>query len=93
MGRRAALSQATGEEMDAVAWAVDEVWPLVVTAIVVVYLVAMARMAEREPTEAPEKPAALEGYDVEWCPTCSVWVPAKTPWCGVKGCARPHRTL
>lgn len=79
--------------MDAIAWVIDEVWPLAVTAIVVVYLVAMARMAEREPTEAPKKPASLEGYDVEWCPTCSVWVPAKTPWCGVKGCARPHRTL
>jgi hypothetical protein len=75
------------------AWALDEIWPLAVTAIVVVYLVAMARMAEREPTEMPKKPASLEGYDVEWCPTCSVWVPAKTPWCGVKGCARPHRTL
>lgn len=79
--------------MDAFDWIAGNWWIAAVVTVVTVYLLAMARLAEREPREAPPKPDSLDGYDVEWCGTCSIWVPAKTPWCGVKGCARPHRTL
>jgi hypothetical protein len=68
-------------------------WPALLAVVLAIYLFSMARMAQDEPREPPPKPDSLAGYDVEWCPTCSVWVPAKTPWCGVKGCARPHRAL
>ncbi len=79
--------------MDAFDWIAGQWWVVAVVTVVTVYLLAMARMADREPREAPPKPDSLAGYDVEWCGTCSIWVPAKAPWCGVKGCARPHRTL
>ncbi|MBI3507889.1 MAG: hypothetical protein HY059_23890 [Proteobacteria bacterium] len=79
--------------MDVIEWAFVEIWPLGVTGVVVIYLISMVRMANVEPRDAPEKPPSLAGFDVEWCATCSIWVPAKTPWCGVKGCARPHRLL
>lgn len=78
--------------MDLLAWAFDAVWPLVVLGLVLVYLFVMVRMEDRAPQGVPEKPAELAGYDVEYCPNCSVWVPAKAPWCGIKGCARPHRS-
>jgi hypothetical protein len=79
--------------MDVIAWAIDEVWPLAVTLVVAIYLFSMVRMARDEARETPEKPPSLAGFDVEWCNTCSIWVPARTPWCGVKGCARPHRSI
>ncbi|MBI1243825.1 MAG: hypothetical protein GC202_02375 [Alphaproteobacteria bacterium] len=79
--------------MDILYWAVDEVWPLALGSAFVVYLFRVVRMADREPGGPPERPEKLTGYDVEWCANCSNWVPAKTPWCGIRGCARPHRTL
>jgi hypothetical protein len=78
--------------METLEWALTEIWPIAVAAVVTVYLFVMVRMADREPTAPPAKPKSLDGFDVEYCPICSIWVPAKTPWCGIKGCGRPHRT-
>jgi len=78
---------------DLMDWIGGQGWVAVVVAVLVVYLFSMARMASNEPRDAPPKPENLAGFDVEWCPTCSIWVAARTPWCGVKGCPRPHRSL
>lgn len=79
--------------MEILVWAIDEGWPLVLGSVVSVYLFSAVRRAAHEPDGPPAKPEKLAGYDVEWCANCSNWVPAKAPWCGIKGCARPHRTL
>ncbi len=79
--------------MDIFAWAIDEVWPLAVGSVVIVHVFFALRAADREPDGPPAKPESLAGFDVEWCANCATWVPARTPWCGIKGCARPHRTL
>lgn len=78
--------------MDVFDWALSEVWPLAVAAVIAVYLFMMVRIEMRNDASVPPKPDSLKGFDVQWCPNCSIWVPAKTPWCGIKGCPRPHRT-
>lgn len=78
--------------MDALDWALSEVWPLAVAAVIAVYLFVMVRIEMRNDASVPEKPDSLAGFDVQWCHNCSIWVPAKAPWCGLKGCPRPHRT-
>ena len=79
--------------MDMLDWALEQIWPLTFSAVLAVYLFVQVRLADKEPSAPPEKPDSLAGYDVEWCPGCSVWVPAKTPYCSVCGCPRPHRSL
>jgi hypothetical protein len=78
--------------MDLWDWALGEIWPFAVAAVIAIYLFVMIRNEDRMPDGVPPKPEKLEGFDVEWCGNCSIWVPAKAPWCGLKGCARPHRT-
>ena len=68
-------------------------YALIVAAIVAAYLYVQVRLADHETKSTPEKPKNLEGYDVEWCVGCSLWVPAKTPYCSIRGCPRPHRSM
>ena len=79
--------------MEIVEFVVEYPWSLVVGGVLAVYLYVQVRLADDEPRSAPEKPKSLEGYDVEWCVGCSLWVPAKTPYCSIRGCPRPHRSL
>ncbi|MCM0020276.1 MAG: hypothetical protein NBV67_09805 [Tagaea sp.] len=76
--------------MDLWEWASNEIWPFAVAAVITAYLFTMVRIESRNDAGVPEKPDWLKGFDVQWCSNCSIWVPAKAPWCGVRGCPRPH---